>query len=87
MSEQRLKEIMTELVTELEKTEGVDYETLDVARRLQTDIDDLVNPDVDSSENTILDDAIALEASFAATHPVAEKAIRELINTLSRIGI
>jgi len=87
MSEQRLKEIMTELVTELEKTEGVDYETLDVARRLQTDIDDMVNPDVDSSENTILDDAIALEASFAATHPVAEKAIRELINTLSRIGI
>ncbi len=87
MSEQRLKEIMTELVAELEKTEGVETETIDVARRLQSDIDDLANPEIDTSENTILDDAIALEASFAATHPVAERAIRELINTLSRIGI
>lgn len=87
MSEQRLKEIMTELVSELEKTDGVDGETIDVARQLQSDIDDLTNPEIDTSENTILDDAIALEASFAATHPVAERAIRELINTLSRIGI
>ena len=87
MSEQRLKEIMTELVSELEKTDGVDGETIDVARQLQSDIDDLTNPEIDTSENTILDDAIALEASFAATHPVAERAIRELINTLRRIGI
>jgi hypothetical protein len=35
----------------------------------------------------VLDDAIALEASFAAEYPVAEKIIRELINSLSRIGI
>jgi hypothetical protein len=46
-----------------------------------------VDPAVDSDENTVLDDAIALEAVFAASHPVAEKIIRELINSLSRIGI
>lgn len=87
MSEERLKEIMAELVSELDKTDSVDNETVDLARRLQSDIDDLVNPEVDTTENTILDDAIALEASFAARHPLAEKTIRELINTLSRIGI
>ena len=87
MSEERLKELMTELVAELQDTDGVEADTLLRAKRLQSDISDLVDPEVDTSENTILDDAIALEASFAATHPVAEKAIRELINALSRIGI
>jgi hypothetical protein len=34
-----------------------------------------------------MDDAIALEASFANIHPVAERLIREFINSLSRLGI
>ncbi|MCG8506810.1 MAG: DUF4404 family protein [Sphingomonadales bacterium] len=87
MSEQRVRELIDELVLELAKTEGVDEQTMNDARKLATDIDDLVNPEVDTSEYTVLDDAIALEASFAATHPLAERIIRELINNLSRIGI
>ncbi len=87
MSEQRIKELINELIKELESTDGVAEEAVSVARQLEGNIDDFVNPEVDTSENTILDDAIALEASFAASHPVAEKLIRELINTLSRIGI
>jgi len=87
MSEQRIRELMAELVAELEKTAGVDAETIADARKLQSDVGDLVNPAVDTAENTVLDDAIALEASFAATHPVAEKIVRELIATLSRLGI
>jgi hypothetical protein len=87
VSEQRIKELMNELVGELEKTENISAETVSVAKKLETDINNFVNPAVDTAENTILDDAIALEASFAATHPIAEKVIRELINSLSRIGI
>ena len=87
MSEQRIKELMGELLQELKRTEGVDEATVADAAKLQEDIKALVNPEVDTSEYTVLDDAIALEASFAATHPTAEKIIREMINTLSRIGI
>lgn len=87
MSEQRLRQLMAELVAELDKTEGVDQELKATIKRLEGDIDDLVDPDTDSTENTVLDDAIALEARFAATYPVAEKILRELINSLSRIGI
>ena len=87
MSEQRIKELMSELVTELEKADSINEETVSVAKTLESNIQDLVNPAVDTTENTVLDDAIALEASFAASHPVAEKVIRELINSLSRIGI
>jgi hypothetical protein len=87
MSEQRLRELMSELAQELEKTEDVDPELLATIKRLETDIDDLVDPATDSSDSSVMDDAIALEASFAVNYPTAEKILRELINTLSRIGI
>jgi len=87
MSEQRLRELMSELAQELEKTEEVDPELLATIKRLEADIDDLVDPETDSSNNSVMDDAIALEASFAVNYPTAEKILRELINTLSRIGI
>jgi hypothetical protein len=83
MSEQRIKE----LLEELQQLEGVDEELIATVRELESGVGDLVNPAIDSSDSTVLDDAIALEAVFAASHPVAEKIIRELINSLSRIGI
>lgn len=87
MSEQRIKALLEELLLELQQTDGVEETLVTTVRELEADIGDLVNPAIDSGENTVLDDAIALEASFAASHPVAEKIIRELINSLSRIGI
>ena len=87
MSEQRIKELLEELRGELQRTDGVDGALVASVRTLESNIGDLVDPAVDSDENTVLDDAIALEAVFAASHPVAEKIIRELINSLSRIGI
>lgn len=87
MSEKRVKELISELLSELQETSGVNEEMVSTVSQLESDINDLVNPEVDTSENTVLDDAIALEAIFTANHPVAEKIIRELINSLSRIGI
>lgn len=87
MNEKRLRELTAELKQELEKTDGVDESLVATIKKLEADIDELVDPEKDSSESTVMDDAIALEASFAVHHPVAEKILRELINTLSRIGI
>lgn len=87
MSEQRLKELMSALIAELRDTDGVDPDTLELANKLGVDIEELTDPDVESDSASMLDDAIALEARFAASHPVAEKTIRELINSLSKIGI
>ena len=87
MSEQRIRELLLELLAEIEQTEGVDEQLATSISQLQRDIGDLVDPEIDSAENTVMDDAIALEAIFSVNHPVAEKLIRELINSLSRIGI
>lgn len=87
MNEERVKLLLKELLAEIEKGEEQDEELLASAQRLEEDVDALLNPDVDSTDNTVMDDMIALEARFASNYPVAEKIIRELVNNLSRIGI
>ncbi len=87
MNEERVKLLLAELLQEINQSEEPDEELLESARRLEADIDALLNPDVDSSDNTVMDDMIALEAQFATNYPVAEKIVRELVNSLSRIGI
>ncbi|HAU09548.1 DUF4404 family protein [Gammaproteobacteria bacterium] len=44
-------------------------------------------PRSNAAKESLLEDAVALEALFAVEHPVAEKMLRELINSLSRLGI
>tara|TARA_B110000858_G_scaffold77483_1_gene89766 strand:- start:4554 stop:4817 length:264 start_codon:yes stop_codon:yes gene_type:complete len=87
MNEEKVKQLLEELLKEIRQGDNPDEELLESAQRLQSDIDSLLNPDVDSSDNTVMDDMIALEAQFASSYPVAEKIIRELVNSLSRIGI
>ncbi len=87
MNEERVKLLLKELLEEINQSEEQDEELLASAKRLESDIDALLNPDVDSSDNTVMDDMIALEAQFATNYPVAEKIVRELVNSLSRIGI
>jgi len=90
MSNERANELILELIKELEATKGTeasDAATIEQAKRLQNTFNDVVNPELDTTDNTLLDDAIALQTSFAVQYPVAEKLIRELVNTLSRLGI
>ncbi len=87
MHEEKVKQLLKELLEEIEQTEDLDEELVSSVRMLESKIESLLDPETDSSENTTLDDVIALEASFAANYPVAEKIIRELVNNLSRIGI
>ncbi|GJM13955.1 MAG: hypothetical protein DHS20C12_23580 [Pseudohongiella sp.] len=87
MNEEKVKQLLNELLAEINQGESPDEELLASAQRLESDIDSLLNPEVDSTDNTVMDDMIALEAQFASNYPVAEKIIRELVNNLSRIGI
>lgn len=87
MNEERVKLLLKELLDEISQSDDQDEELLASARQLESDIDALLNPDVDSTDNTVMDDLIALEAQFATNYPVAEKILRELVNSLSRIGI
>ncbi|MDP6095390.1 MAG: DUF4404 family protein [Gammaproteobacteria bacterium] len=87
MSEKRIRELLQELAQEVKETPGIDGEVLGLVKQLETGVQDMIDPVLSTEDNTVLDDAIALEALFATNHPVMEKIIRELVNTLSKIGI
>ncbi|MDO8909572.1 MAG: DUF4404 family protein [Pseudohongiella sp.] len=85
MSQDRVRELLSQLRSELASADTLDEETLELARKLDQDMDLMI----ERSEPLVpeLEDAIALEARFAATHPVAERIVRELIAVLGRMGI
>lgn len=86
MSQERIKALLQQLQQELANTTTVDADTLAQVKQLDSDIDQWIE-DAEDVNSPIMEDAIALEARFAANHPVAERLIREVIDTLARIGI
>jgi len=86
VSQQRVRLLLSELQLELARTGEVDEERLALIRKLEQDIDELIESS-EQRNSPVLDDAIALEARFAANHPIAEKLLREVIDSLARIGI
>ncbi len=86
MSQERIKALLQQLQQELANTTTVDADTLAQVKQLDSDIDQWIE-DAEDVNSPLMEDAIALEARFAANHPVAERLIREVIDTLGRIGI
>ncbi|MDP1930140.1 MAG: DUF4404 family protein [Gammaproteobacteria bacterium] len=83
---ENIKNLLNQLQKALAETEQVDDETLEMVKKLDNDIETFI-ASAEDVNSPVLDDAIALEARFAANHPVAERIIRELIDSLGRIGI
>ncbi len=86
MSENNVKNLLIQLQKALAEGAAVDDETLAMAKKLDKEISAFI-ASAEDVNSPVLDDAIALEARFAANHPVAERVIRELIDSLGRIGI
>jgi len=87
MSTEQIKELLTRLQEEIQKTE-LDDETRELVRQLDTDIHDLIVTDTDQQEtNSIVERAKVLESNFATDHPAAEGFMREVIDLLVRMGI
>jgi hypothetical protein len=85
MSSERVKELLKQLRRELDTTD-VDPETLSLVRELDGDIQELL----DSTENPVdalMRRAKAVEVRFAVNHRVAERILREIVETLARMGV
>jgi hypothetical protein len=91
MSVDNIRRLLAELHTELHSELGdseLDSETRAMMTRLDTDVQGLLEQEQeDGDPSQIAEQAGLLEARFAAEHPMAEKVMREIINTLARIGI
>lgn len=87
MSNEKIKHLLSKLHDEIGDT-AVDNETRSLLRALESDIDDLLDAPTESTDTTSVQDrARQLETSFAATHPVAERFIREMIDVLAKMGV
>lgn len=86
LSEKTIKSLAKELQAVLSHTDDIDKETMLLVKKLDKDIDSFIE-DKENVNSPLLEDAIALEARFAASHPVTERIFRELIETLGRMGI
>ena len=85
MSSERVRELLKQLRRELDTTD-VDPETLSLVRELDGDIQELL----DSTENPVdvlMQRAKAVEVRFAVNHRVAERILREIVETLARMGV
>ena len=88
MSDKKLRDLLARLHTELENTDEVDSETLELVRGLEVDIDRLVESDSVAGEfDNVMDRAKSVEARFAVDHPAAERFLREIIDALAKVGI
>lgn len=84
MSNERIKDLLAQLREEISKAD-VDDELKKLASDLDADIHRVIEDDADSS--ALVDRAKELEADFATKHPTAERFMREVIDTLARMGI
>jgi hypothetical protein len=88
MSDQSIKELLALLHSELEKTDEVDSETLNLVQELDEEIHRLVESDTASDDvGNVLDRATSIETRFAIDHPKAERFLREIIDALGKVGI
>lgn len=88
MSDNKIKDLLASLHKELENTESVDPETLQLVRELDEDIHRLVDSEASAGEiESVLDRANSMETRFAVDHPVAERFLREIMDALAKVGI
>ena len=87
MSNKEIQQLLAKLRNEIQKTE-LDADTLSLVQELDSDIHDLVDPDTSRDDTeSVLKRAELLEANFATKHPTAERFLREVIDTLAKMGI
>jgi hypothetical protein len=87
MSNEKVRELLAKLHDEVQKTE-LDGATRSSLRKLDSDIHDLLNsPTPETKITLVLERAELLETRFAIGHPTVERFMREVIDTLAKIGV
>ena len=87
MSKEKVRELLAKLHDEVQKTE-MDADTDSSLRKLDSDIRDLLDsPTPETKITLIMERAELLETKFGISHPTVERFMREVIDTLVKIGV
>ncbi len=87
MSKEKIQELLAQLHDELRDTE-LDAKTNSMMQDMIAEFDNYLTADqLPTLPDSILERAKLMEIQFANKHPHAERAMREVIEILHRIGI
>jgi hypothetical protein len=87
MGNEKVRELLAKLHDEVQTTE-LDAATRSSLRKLDSDIHDLLDsPTPETKISLVLERAELLETRFAIGHPTVERFMREVIDTLAKIGV
>jgi len=87
MSNEKIRELLAKLQDEVQDTE-LDADTRSSLRDLDSDIHELLDSATSEQKITsVTERAKLLEAKFAINHPTVERFMREVIDTLAKIGV
>ena len=94
MATENIKAVLAELSRELEHVEGVDPDVRETIEKLHRQVEALEASERSSDRSfgqsaadSMLDHVKELESKFAASHPVLERAARELVDAIVKMGI
>lgn len=82
----KLKKLLAELRNELRRAEDIDAESRRILQDLHAEIEDLVELEP-GDVKSIVGRLKAMESRLAAEHPVLEQAMRELADTIAKMGV
>lgn len=87
MTNQKIEQLLTKLANEVEKVQ-LDEVTIRRIREFESQVEPYLGAKIDTNtKHTLIDQAKQLEIEFAQRHPVAEGILRELVDTLGKMGI
>ncbi len=87
MSNEKIRKLLAKLHDEVRDTE-LDADTRSSLRELDSDIHDLLDSATSRQKmSSVMERAKLLEARFAISHPTVERFMREVIDTLAKIGV
>jgi len=87
MDKQKLQDLLAQLQNALNDPD-IDQETMKLARQLDTGIHQLLDEQSEVNDpDPFLELSRKMEADFAVRHPLAQRVLREIGNTLANIGI
>jgi len=82
----KLNELLAELRNELRRAEDIDAESRRILHELHSEIEELVEPEP-AQVKSLIGRIKAMESRLAAEHPVLEQAMRELADTIGKMGV
>lgn len=82
----QLRALLQDLKTELADIDNLDAETLDALEALDQNIDQLLDKNA-TPPASLIATATKLETRFASEYPLAESILRNIIDSLAKMGI